>query len=527
MGEVYRARCHPDGRVVALKIEGDHAGQDPRARFRERFLREARILRELKHENLPQFFGVGEVQDGRVFIAMELLVGRPFTEFARQDLETLIPLFLQCARALKVTSEAGVVHRDVSPDNFFVVEVGGRSVVKLIDFGISRDAAAIADGLTRPGTFLGKLKYSSPEQSGLLKGADPVDWRTDLYSLGLTMYFLLLGRLPFPGSSPQEQFQARAKELDPEVFEAIRSERLRRLIAKMVRRSPESRQGSFDEVVAELLRVKAEVAREQASQFDLSLRQLRRSAEAPIGRLPLPAPPAAAVAALPRKAPRRRAGFETFLSTGGLVVLAVLLIVGSLLLAGMEDGMIFGSAGHSRTRIPTPLLPPVLLVLGFLAAALALLRSRAGRPGKSAAALAHAPRAALSAQAAPAAETAPAEPAAESAQGRPPGAHLVVSGDGPPRDVWLCGDQDGSWPAEIVIGRAAPEGPSSVRIASPAVSGLQARLLHQGGTFLIENLSRTNTTKVNGRPLTAGEKKLLAVGDRIGMGPVTISFHVS
>lgn len=112
-------------------------------------------------------------------------------------------------------------------------------------------------------------------------------------------------------------------------------------------------------------------------------------------------------------------------------------------------------------------------------------------------------------------------------QERRAGAHLLVSGDGEPRDVWLCGDQDGSWPAEIVIGRAAPEGPTSVRIVSPAVSGMQARLLHQGGTFLIENLSKTNTTKVNGRPLTAGEKRLLAVGDRIGMGPVTISFHVS
>jgi serine/threonine-protein kinase len=149
MGEVYRARCRPDGRVVAIKIEGHKASQDPRAHMRARFLREALILRGLRHENLPQFYAVGEVPDGRVFIAMELLIGRTLSEFVGQDLETLIPLFIQCARALKVTSEAGVVHRDVSPDNFFVVEVGGRSVVKLIDFGISRDNAAIADGLTR------------------------------------------------------------------------------------------------------------------------------------------------------------------------------------------------------------------------------------------------------------------------------------------------------------------------------------------------------------------------------------------
>ena len=221
MGEVYRARCRPDGKIVAIKIEGEKASQDPRAHFRERFLREARILRELRHENLPQFYAVGEVPDGRVFIAMELLIGRTLSEFVGQDLETFIPLFLQCARALKVTSEAGVVHRDVSPDNFFVVEVGGRSVVKLIDFGISRDAAAIADGLTRAGTFLGKLKYCSPEQTGLLRGLGSVDWRTDLYSFALTMHAILLSRLPFRGSSAQEQFQARATELPPSTFDAF------------------------------------------------------------------------------------------------------------------------------------------------------------------------------------------------------------------------------------------------------------------------------------------------------------------
>jgi hypothetical protein len=396
-------------------------------------------------------------------------------------------------------------------------------VVKLIDFGISRDAASVADGLTRPGTFLGKLKYSSPEQSGLLKGTG-VDWRTDLYSLGLTMYYLVLGRLPFAGASPQEQFQARAKELAPEPFEAIPSQRLGKMIAKMVRRSPEDRQGSYDEVVAELLRVKAEVAQQQASQFDLSLRQLGAAAAMP-QQLKITAAPATPEAAVqPHEAARHATIFQTFLSTEGLVVVAAVLILGSLLLVGIEDGKLFGSAGEN---IPTPLLPPVLLVFGLFAAALALLRSRTRRPREILEARASSPRPVSVAHVAPAPEAVPAQPGAANAPDRPPGAHLLVSGDGEPRDVWLCGDQDGSWPAEIVIGRGAPEGPTSVRIASPAVSGMQARLLHQGGTFLIENLSKTNTTKVNGRPLTAGEKRLLAVGDRIGMGPVTISFHVS
>jgi serine/threonine-protein kinase len=179
---------------------------------------------------------------------MELLIGRTLSEFVGQDLETLIPLFIQCGRALKVTSEAGVVHRDVSPDNFFVVEVGGRSVVKLIDFGISRDNAAIADGLTRAGTFLGKLRYCSPEQTGLLRDLNTVDWRTDLYSFALTMYAVLEHRLPFQGETSQAQFQERAREIDPQVFAGLPSERLRRLLAKMLRQRPDDRPGSFDEV---------------------------------------------------------------------------------------------------------------------------------------------------------------------------------------------------------------------------------------------------------------------------------------
>ncbi|HEY4230262.1 MAG TPA: serine/threonine-protein kinase, partial [Thermoanaerobaculia bacterium] len=365
MGEVYRARCRPDGKVVAIKIEGDRASQDPRARFRERFLREARILRELRHENLPQFYAVGEVPDGRVFIAMELLIGRTLTAFVGQDLETLVPLFIQCARALKVTSQAGVVHRDVSPDNFFVVEVGGRSVVKLIDFGISRDNAAIADGLTRTGTFLGKLRYCSPEQAGLLR-RQPVDWRTDLYSLALTMYAVLLNRLPFKGETSQEQFRERAKELDPEVFASVPSERLRTLLAKMLRQDPADRPGSFDEIVAELLRVKAEVAEDQADRLDAES-QLPGESEAEPENVAVPAAPVTRV----RSAPPAVAAAKAH---GGPVSVETLAFIAGVLVLGSLALYVFGST----TRVVTA----ALLVMGLALAAIAVWRRRTGAPAR-------------------------------------------------------------------------------------------------------------------------------------------------
>ena len=492
MGEVYRARCRPDGKVVAIKIEGDRASQDPRARFHERFLREARILRELRHENLPQFYAVGEVADGRVFIAMELLIGRTLTAFVGQDLETLVPLFIQCAKALKVTSQAGVVHRDVSPDNFFVVEVGGRSVVKLIDFGISRDNAAIADGLTRTGTFLGKLRYCSPEQAGLLR-RHPVDWRTDLYSLALTMYAVLLNRLPFKGETSQEQFRERAKELDPEVFAAVPSERLRTLLAKMLRQNPADRPGSFDEIVAELLRVKAEVAEDQANRLDAKPRPDDAGAEAEPGNVAVPAAPVTRVRSAPPAVAARKAH-------GGPVSVETLAFIAGVLVLGSLGLFLLGSTSR--------VLAAALLLTGLTLAAIAVRRRRTGagrRPSSSPSPRIPAPDEAL-------------EEAREVS-----GARLVIAGDGPNREVPLGGERGESWPEEIVIGRGVTEGPAAVRIASRAVSGLQARLRHQGETFSVENLSKTNTTRVNGRELSSGERRLLAAGDRIEMGPVTVS----
>jgi hypothetical protein len=105
------------------------------------------------------------------------------------------------------------------------------------------------------------------------------------------------------------------------------------------------------------------------------------------------------------------------------------------------------------------------------------------------------------------------------------GARLVIAGDGPNREVLPAatrrflarGDPDG---------RGVKEGPAAVRVSSRAVSAVQARLRHQAGTFSVENLSKTNTTRVNGHELSPGEKRLLAVGDRIEMGPVIVSFHV-
>jgi TonB family protein len=277
MGEVYRAKSLRDGRIVAIKVESGGLS-DVDGQFRGRFLRETRILEGLRHENLPEFWGAGELSDGRLFIAMEFLEGRPLSSFAGSKLETLIPLYVQCAQVLEAIHGAGIVHRDISPDNFFVVEVGGRSVVKLIDFGISRDLDATSDGLTQVGSFLGKAEFCSPEQTGLLRGQSAVDWRTDMYSFGLTIFVLSSGKIPFPGKSVTEQIRGRLAELPRVAFQDVSQPRLRRLLARMLRLHPEDRPQSYSLVVAELLRVQSELAASAASRLEATDRQRRREA---------------------------------------------------------------------------------------------------------------------------------------------------------------------------------------------------------------------------------------------------------
>lgn len=117
---------------------------------------------------------------------------------------------------------------------------------------------------------------------------------------------------------------------------------------------------------------------------------------------------------------------------------------------------------------------------------------------------------------------------ADLAAGMMPVAHLVITGDGPPRDIWYGKDLH-PWPKEIVIGRLPEPGPGeeAIILSSKTVSALQARLVYQDETYLVENLSRTNTTRVDGKPLRSGERHPLVEGNRIEMGPVTISYHRS
>lgn len=193
MGTVYRATDERLQRRVAVKIlRADLAAED---RFIERFRREARSVAALSHPNVATVYDYGE-DDGAHFIVMELVDGRDLARVLREDgpldVESSVRIAEQVCDALAHAHAAGVVHRDVKPANVIV----GPDAVKVTDFGIAR--AAGDSRLTSTGAVLGSAHYISPEQAD----GSPATAASDVYSLGIVIYEMLTGAVPFTGDSP-------------------------------------------------------------------------------------------------------------------------------------------------------------------------------------------------------------------------------------------------------------------------------------------------------------------------------------
>ena len=194
MGEVYLAHDSKLNRKAALKILPRHFVAD--AERADRFRREALALSALNHPNLITIYEVGE-SGGVNFIAMEFVVGRTLRSMTDGglSLKESLAVASQVAEALAAAHQAGIVHRDIKPDNIMVRADG---YVKLLDFGLAKLTAS-ADGAdaaqTRAGTAMGTLAYMSPEQAS----GEAIDQRTDIWSLGVVLYEIVTGRKPFDG----------------------------------------------------------------------------------------------------------------------------------------------------------------------------------------------------------------------------------------------------------------------------------------------------------------------------------------
>lgn len=193
MGTVYRALDPLIERTVAIKTIPLNLPEEEKRLFEDRFLREAKSAGRLSHPNIVTIYDVGETDDF-AYIAMEYLDGPSLREILREHgplpLELALETALQMADALAFAHDHGVVHRDIKPPN--VIVLGKRGTVKLTDFGI---AHLMSNTETRAGMLLGSPRYMSPEQ---VQG-QPVDGRSDIFSLGVVLYEMLAGRPPFGG----------------------------------------------------------------------------------------------------------------------------------------------------------------------------------------------------------------------------------------------------------------------------------------------------------------------------------------
>jgi eukaryotic-like serine/threonine-protein kinase len=203
--KVFRAVHTGTGQNVALKVLGGGGLEDTAAL--RRFFREARASAGLRHPNTVRVFDFGQEDDGTVYLAMELLTGLTLKQLQQRrlldnswitELEAL-EIAIAVTQSLAEAHSTGLIHRDVSPNNVFLHDVAGSSpVVKLLDFGLVKDGGL--KPLTRIDQVFGTVSYMSPEQVS----GRTVTPRSDLYSLGITLWWMLAGRTPFQGDSHRE-----------------------------------------------------------------------------------------------------------------------------------------------------------------------------------------------------------------------------------------------------------------------------------------------------------------------------------
>jgi eukaryotic-like serine/threonine-protein kinase len=213
MGAIYRVRHRLLDEVRVVKVMRPGAGAEPE--LERRFLEEARIATRLRHPNLCAIHDFAVDERGAAYLVMEHVDGVNLAELLKSEGVPPLGLTLEIAHqallALGYLHRKGIVHRDVAPDNLMLTQDDdGRPLVKLIDLGIARVIEGDAD-LTASGVFLGKPSYASPEQIGALPPGERLDSRSDLFGLGVVLYELLTGRLPFRGSSPAELLDAQRR----------------------------------------------------------------------------------------------------------------------------------------------------------------------------------------------------------------------------------------------------------------------------------------------------------------------------
>jgi tRNA A-37 threonylcarbamoyl transferase component Bud32 len=266
MGAVYEGSHVVLGKPVAVKVLRDKYLDRPEVA--QRLVQEARLASSIRHEHIIDITDSGSTSDGRTFVVMELLDGQSLAELIRREGPVPEPraldLVRQVASALGAAHARRIVHRDVKPENIFLVDKAGTDFVKVVDFGISKSLRAGESPaheslrLTHTGMVLGTPLYMSPEQA---RGDEDLDHRIDIYALGVILYECLTGEVPFRGANYNgiiaqvvSQEATPPRQLRPELRI---SEAVERVVRKAMAKSRDDRYPTMEAFEADLQRVTA------------------------------------------------------------------------------------------------------------------------------------------------------------------------------------------------------------------------------------------------------------------------------
>lgn len=266
MGAIYKVRHRLLDEIRVIKVMRPLLAEDQElnAELKARFVREARVAIKLRHPNIAQLYDFTTDDDGTALIVMEFIRGKTLEELLKTagppPLGLALEIAQQSLRALGYLHGKGFVHRDISPDNLMLTEDAGDPRIKLIDLGIAKILGGGDSQLTRTGTFLGKVRYASPEQFAT-DGAATAGASGDIYSFGIVLYELLTGIYPITGRDPSSIIAGHLYRSPIDFADTDRDGRvplgLRSAVLKALAKRPEDRYASAQELAVELARCRA------------------------------------------------------------------------------------------------------------------------------------------------------------------------------------------------------------------------------------------------------------------------------
>jgi serine/threonine-protein kinase len=258
MGVVYRARQISVDRMVAIKVLNAQVAQDPQ--WVQRFINEAKACSKLQHPNTVRLIDFGQTREGLLFMAMEFLDGQSLRAAidrgGRMQAARVLKIIIQCCQSLAEAHGLGIIHRDIKPDNLYLVSLAGQTdFLKVLDFSVAKLKQQAGSAMqTQAGVVFGTPNYMSPEQGRGL----PLDARSDIYALGIVAYEMCMGKAPFTSQNPMEVLAMHVKSPVPPMQGV--PDRVAQVIMRSLAKDAAHRQQTVEQLQNECQAVLAEVS---------------------------------------------------------------------------------------------------------------------------------------------------------------------------------------------------------------------------------------------------------------------------